>query len=354
MKNIVITGGCGFVGSSLALKLKEKYQNTEIICFDNLKRRGAELNIEVLQKNGIKFQHGDVRIASDLASIKNCQLLLDCSAEASVTAGYGESPNYVTDTNLIGTLNCLEFCREKGAKLIFLSTSRVYPIELMQSLSFIETKLRYEISENQKIIGASKEGINEDFSLKGARSIYGATKLCSEIFIGEYSSIYGLDAIINRCGLIAGPGQFGKSDQGVVALWMARHFWKGELAYIGYQGNGKQVRDILNISDLALLIVDQIDNFDLYKQSIFNVGGGLKNSASLLELTQICEKITGNHIEVKKVNAEREADIKCYISNNLYIQSINGWAPESTVEETLNEIYGWLVKNNSKLKGFML
>lgn len=351
--SIVITGGCGFVGSNLAIRIKNEYTDIRVTCFDNLKRRGSELNLERLKKNGIDFIHGDVRVKADLDVIDKCKILIDCSAESAVTAGYSDSPKYVLDTNLNGTLNCLEFCREKNSQIILISTSRVYPIKLLQELNFTESNTRFNLSNEQPILGASSEGISEIFPLQGSRSLYGATKLASELFLEEYSSIYGIKSIVNRCGLIAGPGQFGKSDQGVVTLWMARHFWSGNLSYIGYGGSGKQVRDILNISDLVQLIVMQINNFDAYVGSTYNVGGGLQNSASLLELTKLCEKITGKNISISKVMDARFADVKSYITNNQLIQSIEGWSPKISVEETLDQTFKWISDNQKILEAIM-
>jgi len=353
MKNIVITGGCGFVGANLSLKIKNECKNTNIICFDNLRRRGSELNLAKLKKNGIMFIHGDVRVKADLGEIEKCDVLIDCSAESAVTAGYSNSPRYVLDTNLNGTLNCLELCRERGSQLILLSTSRVYPIKLLQELNYIEAATRFELSNVQDIQGASWNGISEEFPLLGARSLYGATKLASELFVEEYSSIYGLKAITNRCGLIAGPGQFGKSDQGVVALWVARHFWCRNLSYIGYDGTGKQVRDVLNINDLAKLIIMQINNFEAYSGLTFNIGGGLSNSISLVEMTKLCEKITGNFINIKRQIETRDADVKFYVSNNELINSIEGWTPVITVEETVEEIHKWISINKDLLEGIL-
>src|SRR5690606_17906715 len=177
---------------------------------------------------------------------------------------------------------------------IFLSTSRVYPIEAIEKAAFTEHETRFAFAENQQSQGISTEGISEELSLDGARSFYGTTKLSSEMFIQEYAAFYGLKAAITRFGVIAGPRQMGKTDKGVVTLWMAKHFWNQSLKYIGYGGTGKQVRDILHVDDLVELIDLQIHEIEKFAGKIYNVGGGLAQSASLLEMTAICEKITGN------------------------------------------------------------
>ena len=246
-KNILITGGAGFVGSNLALKLKKKYPKTKIFVLDNLKRRGSELNISRLREVKIDFIHGDIRCKEDFEEIKNIDLILECSAEPSVLAGIDSSPSYLLNTNLFGTVNCLEIARRYKADFIFLSTSRVYPIEPINKLNFIEKNDRFDLGNKQTVIGASKNGIAEKFPLNKARSLYGATKLCSEILLQEYIESYKIRGIINRCGVITGPWQMGKVDQGVFVLWVARHIFGGKLSYIGYEGKGKQVRDFIHI-----------------------------------------------------------------------------------------------------------
>ncbi|MDD2678264.1 MAG: NAD-dependent epimerase/dehydratase family protein [Candidatus Nanoarchaeia archaeon] len=349
-KNVLITGGAGFIGSNLAIMLKEKYPKSEIICFDNLKRRGSELNLKRLKEKGIEFMHGDIRNKEDFEQIPDFDLMIECSAEPSVMAGINSSPSYLLNTNLMGTINCLEECRKKNASLIFLSTSRVYPIDFINSLDFNETNTRFEIKENQKIKGASNEGISEDFSLDKARSLYGATKLCSELLIREYADSYGLKAIINRCGVISGPWQMGKIDQGVMALWVAKHLFNQELSYIGFGGSGKQVRDFLNISDLFELIDLQINDFSKFKDLIYNVGGGKENSFSLKELTNVCEELTGNKIKIKSVPKTRQADVKWFITDSNKIKKISGWRPKKKLKETIIEIIEWMNENKENLK----
>jgi CDP-paratose 2-epimerase len=211
-KKILITGGAGFVGSNLAIKLKEKYSDSEIFVLDNLKRRGSELNLPRFKKTGINFIHGDIRNKEDLEDIEKIDLIFECSAEPSVLAGLNTSPSYLINTNLLGTINCLELARKNKANFIFISTSRVYPVKLINDLEFEEEKTRFSFKAEQKIVGASVEGIAENFPLEGARSLYGSTKLCSEIIMQEYMDSFGLKGIINRCGVITGPWQMGVAN----------------------------------------------------------------------------------------------------------------------------------------------
>ena len=344
---ILITGGCGFVGSNLALALKN--DNHEVIVIDNLKRRGSELNINRLKEQDIYFHHGDIRAKEDFLSLPSVDVVIECSAEPSVLAGINESPEYLINTNLLGTVNCLEFARRNNSKFIFLSTSRVYPVKTLNEIRYIEDVNRFIISENQKLVGLSGRGVSESFSLNGARTLYGTTKLASELIIQEYQDVYGIDYIVNRCGVIAGPWQFGKVDQGVVVLWMAKHYWKGNLQYIGFNGSGKQVRDVLHILDLIDLIKIQLKAFNTFKNDTFNVGGGINSSTSLKELTGICQNITGNTIEINSSNNSRPGDLPIYITDNNKISEASGWIPKRNINILMEDIYHWICQNEDVL-----
>jgi len=321
-KTILITGGAGFVGSNLALSFIKKYPSLSIIVLDNLKRRGSELNLPRLKEAGIHFLHGDIRNPEDLVT-EPFDVLLECSAEPSVLAGFGESPAYVINTNLIGTVNCLEAARKYQADVIFLSTSRVYPYEKLNALQTEEQETRFERKKEQNApSGWSMDGIDTSFSLDGAKSLYGATKLCSEILLREYCVQYGIRGIINRCGVLAGPWQFGKVDQGVFTLWMLMHYFKKSLKYIGYGGTGKQVRDLLHITDLFTLVDQQLQNMDKGNGNVYNVGGGNASSLSLQETTNLCKEITGNHIVLSSETKTRPADLKIYITDNQKVKRL--------------------------------
>lgn len=349
-KTILITGGCGFVGSNLCLQFKTKYPQSKVIAFDNLKRRGSELNISRLKNAGIEFIHGDIRIKSDLELVCKVDIIIDAAAEPSVLAGISESPDYLINTNFNGTYHTLELARKYNAAFIFLSTSRIYPIAALENISTTERSNRLEISENQCKDGISEYGISEKFPLDGARSLYGSSKLASELFVQEYQALFGIKTVINRCGVLTGPYQMGKVDQGVVVLWMARHFWKGKLSYIGYGGKGLQVRDILHIDDLFDLLDFQINNLDKVTGNIFNVGGGREISVSLKELTLYCEKITGNIIDIAEVPEARTADIPIYISDCRKVKNSCNWQPQRNVEKILTDIYTWIKENEEQLK----
>ncbi|HPT65907.1 MAG TPA: NAD-dependent epimerase/dehydratase family protein [Candidatus Woesebacteria bacterium] len=349
-KDILITGGAGFVGSNLAIKLKESYPNINITVLDNLKRRGSELNLPRLAKFGINFIHGDVRNKEDLFLNKKIDLILECSAEPSVLANIDDS-QYSINTNLVGTLNCLELAKKNNSTIIFLSTSRVYPIEELNQIKYQEAKTRFEIDDKQILEGVSKNGISENFPLGKYRSLYGATKLCSEFLIQEYVHNFNIKAVINRCGIITGPWQMGKVDQGVIVLWIARHIWKNKpLSYIGFSGNGKQVRDFIDIDDLFNVIDIQINNIKKYNNEIFNIGGGLENSLSLLEMTDLCQKITKNKINISSCFENRPDDIRIYLSDSSKFKKMSNWSCKKNKEQTFQEIYKWIIDHQDILE----
>lgn len=350
---LLITGGAGFVGSSLALKLKQRYPEYQIFAFDNLKRRGSELSISRLASADVNFIHGDIRNVEDFEQIGAVDIILECSAEPSVQTGYNSGARYLINTNLGGTINCLEFARKTNAAMIFISTSRVYPITAMRNLPLEQVGHRLDISKSENGVGWSAEGIDVSFPMEGSRSLYGATKLCSEILLQEYVEMYDLQAVINRCGVIAGPWQMGKVDQGFVTLWAARHLYGGNLQYIGFRGKGLQVRDILHIDDLFALIDIQMNSIETYRGEVFNVGGGPEISVSLLELTEICSQISGNTINIGVQPDTHPADIPYYITNNSDVSSKTGWCPKRPVADILDDIFLWLRENREALRNIL-
>lgn len=347
---VLVTGGAGFIGAALAIGVKQAHPRTRVIALDNLKRRGSEVKLPILNARGVEFLHGDIRNPEDFAAIEGADVVIECSAEPSILAGYGASPTYVINTNLGGTVNCLEFARGCGAATIFLSTSRVYPMAALNGLSFDEEKTRFSLAPEQTVAGVSEKGISEEFPLAGTRSMYGATKLCSELILNEYREAYGLKALVNRCGIVTGPWQMGKVDQGVVVLWAARHAFGGKLNYIGYGGGGKQVRDMLHVDDLLDLILYQLEHLDALDGETFNVGGGPEISVSLCELTKLCEDITGNTIDIGRETEERRGDVRIYLTDNTRVTERTGWRPQRDVETIVRDIVTWLESHKTELE----
>jgi CDP-paratose 2-epimerase len=348
---ILITGGAGFVGSSLAFAFKDESQTNTVVVVDNLKRRGSEINLPSFRSRGIEFFHGDIRNPTDLEDLSGeFDLLVEASAEPSVQAGINGSPHYVLQTNLTGTLNCLEFARKRVESFLFLSTSRVYSIAPLKAIVLSESPTRFEIAETQSLPGISAKGISEDFPTNLARSLYGATKLASELIIQEYANTFGLRAIINRCGVLAGPGQFGKVDQGVFTLWVANHYFKKTLRYTGFGGQGKQVRDLLHPLDLFALIKKQVPEMSKYSGQVFNIGGGRAVSTSLLELTSLCQQVVGNKISITSDAESPAVDIPLYISDHTRASDTFNWFPKRSLPVIIEDIARWLRENEEQLK----
>ncbi len=345
---ILITGGAGFVGSNLACRLAAEFSSSEIVCMDSLYRRGSELNLPRLAEVGAVFHKGDIRSPDDFPA--GCfDLLIECSAEPSVLAGTDGSPDYLFETNLTGAYRCLEKAREWNAAFLFLSTSRVYPIHRLESHPWTEEETRFAWHDTEAP-GIGALGVSEDLPLDGARSLYGFTKLAAEQLIEEYRTAFGLRSIINRCGVIAGPWQFGKVDQGVIALWVMAHLFGKPLSYIGYGGHGKQVRDVLHIDDLCDLVSEQIRDFDAWEGWNGNVAGGFAKSVSLLELTRLCREVTGKETSISSTPATRPFDLRIFIGNCDRLHATSPWRPKRDVRTTVADVAQWVSAHESDLR----
>lgn len=348
-RRVLVTGGAGFIGASLAVGLAGRHDEWEIVALDNLRRRGSELNLQRLAEAGVGFYHGDVREPEDLLAVGEIDALVECSAEPSVMAGVGSSPDYVVQTNLVGAYNCLELARRFGAQFVFLSTSRVYPVEPLQSLSYREGETRLVLEEEQSLPGASPNGIAESFPLEGARTMYGATKLAGELLVAEYAAAYGLATTVDRCGVVAGPWQMGKVDQGVFTYWMLAHHFQRPLEYIGFGGTGKQVRDLLHVADLLELIDEQLSEPERWAGATVNVGGGTLCSLSLHETTELCRQITGQGVDIRASSDDRPGDVPIYISDCTRLYAMTDWRPHREPAEILGDIHAWIVDHEDAL-----
>lgn len=352
------------MGSNLATRLKDAFPGARMVCMDNLYRKGSELNLPRLKSHGCHFHQGDIRDRSQFPP-GPFEYVLECSAEPSVLAGYEHSLDYLMETNLMGTYQCLETVREWGSKLIFFSTSRVYPIGPLERHPWKETDTRFVWEDRSRDSGGSDEstidtyppaissrGVSERLltTHQGPRSLYGFTKYASEQLIEEYRQGFGIRAVINRCSVIAGPWQMGKVDQGVVALWVLRHFFKRPLNYIGYGGFGKQVRDMLHIDDLGDLVARQVNEFSGWEGWSGNVGGGLDCSASLMELTDLCREVTGNTIEIGSEPETRRADLRIFVADGEKIKNDHQWVPRRGVHHIVQDITHWVRENEAQLE----
>ena len=337
---ILITGGCGFVGSNLALFLKRK--GFTVHTLDNLTRKGSKYNSNLLKKQKIKNYKINISNIKKIKTLPKYDLILDCCAEAAVEISKNDFDK-VINTNLIGTINILKKSKNDKSKIIFISSSRIYPLEEMNKIiknKNLKSKIKISkmFSEKDKIIGP--------------KTIYGLTKLCSEMLIEEFSYAYKLKYLINRCGVISGPLQFGKQDQGFVSLWIWRHLNKKKLSYIGYGGYGNQIRDVLHIDDLSELILLQIKNINKINNKLFTVGGSKTSYTSLSQLTKLCQKITGNKIRMGKVSKTSSYDIPYYLSDNTHVSNTYRWKPKRNINQVVMDTFLWLKKNKQIIKKY--
>ncbi|MEX0972410.1 MAG: NAD-dependent epimerase/dehydratase family protein [Solirubrobacterales bacterium] len=349
MTRLLITGGAGFVGSNLAVSLAARHPEWQVLVLDNLYRRGSELNLPRLEGAGVEFVKGDVREPEDLRRLPEISALIECSAEPSVMSGVDGDTSYLVHTNLTGAYNCLELARRDAAFFVFLSTSRVYPVEPQVGLKLEEGPTRFELADEQPVPGASAAGISEDFPLSGARTLYGTTKLAAELLIEEYRAAFGLPAVVDRCGVIAGPWQMGKVDQGVFTHWMLAHRFENPLKYIGFGGEGKQVRDLLHVEDLVDLVERQLLDRERWDGRVVNVGGGRECSLSLRETTEICRELSGNEVPIDPVEATRAGDVPIYLSDCTRLFGMDGWRPQRSARQVLADINDWIAADPERI-----
>ena len=343
---ILITGACGFVGSTLAGGLKAGWPDWELVGLDNLVRAGSELNRTALRRRGVRLVHGDIRNPSDLETLPPCDWILDAAANPSVLAGVDgkTSSRQLIEHNLIGTTHLLELARKWGSGFLMLSTSRVYSIRGLAAIPVGVKRGGFTPRAGAKTAGLSSEGVAENFSTEPPLSLYGSSKRASEILACEYAEAFDLPVFVNRCGVLAGAGQLGKIDQGIFSFWI--HSWRAKrpLKYIGFGGTGHQVRDCLHARDLLPLIVQQMRKPDPKKPRIVNVGGGMAQSASLRQLSAWCERRFGAR-QIGVERAERPFDVPWLVLDSSLARRVWDWRPQTPLEAIWNEIAGHAEKN---------
>ena len=339
---ILVTGACGFVGSELCLALQDLLPGVQITGLDNLSRRGSWRNLSRLEKRGIRVVQGDIRQASDLESLGPFDWVIDAAANPSVLAGVDgkASSRQLVEHNLLGTVQMLEACKRWGAGFVLLSTSRVYSIPPLAQLEVEVAAGAYKPTATAitAASGLSERGVAETFSTMPPVSLYGSTKLASEALALEYGEAFGLPVWINRCGVLAGAGQFGKADQGIFAFWL--HSWREErrLRYIGFDGQGHQVRDCLHPRDLACLVARQLlAGADRTKPRLVNVSGGVESSCSLQQLSAWCGERWGTRA-VDHTPEVRPYDLPWVVLDHQLCSVAWDWQPQIKRNAVLEEI----------------
>lgn len=336
---IVITGVCGFVGSEIALQLALKLPDARFVGIDNLSRPGSDTNRPRLQAAGISVTHGDVRSVSDLEGIGAADWVIDAAANPSVLAGVDgrATSRQIVENNLIGTFNILEYCKARGAGLVLLSTSRVYSIRALTALPLtVRDHAFVPDADAQWPAGASPAGISESFSTAGPVSLYGATKLASEAIAVEYGDAFDLPVVIDRCGVLAGAGQFGTAEQGVFSYWVRAWASGRTLTYYGFDGTGYQVRDALHATDLADLIERQL-RAGSHASGLWMAGGGVSNAMSLAQLSVWCSERFGPR-DVHAERIHRRWDAPWLVMDTSRTAARFEWSPRVVVTRILDEI----------------
>lgn len=340
---ILISGVCGFVGSTLARAFAETGASHEIIGFDNFIRPGSETNRAELKRHGVKLFHGDLRATSDLETLPAVEWVIDAAANPSVLAGVDgrTSSRQVVEHNLGGTINLLEFCKHHRAGFILLSTSRVYSIAPLATLPVEPVNGAFSLAPRPPTLippGVSPAGVDETFSTQAPISLYGATKLASEVLALEYAESFGLPVFVNRCGVLAGAGQFGRADQGIFAYWINGWLRQRPLKYIGFGGHGYQVRDCLHPRDLLPALAQQLSAPKVAAADrIANFSGGASSAMSLRQLSEWCAANVGPHV-VHANLTPRPFDLPWVVLDSARASRLWKWKPATATTAVLTEI----------------
>jgi len=337
---ILVTGVCGFVGSTLARAWAESGAHS-LVGLDNFIRPGSEANRDALKRLGVKLVHGDLRAPSDLESLPACDWVIDAAANPSVLAGVDgkTSSRQLIEHNLLGTVNMLEYCKAHRAGFTLLSTSRVYAIAPLAALPMEEHRGAFRPRADADLPpGISAAGVTETFTTAAPISLYGATKLASETLALEYGETFGLPVFINRCGVLAGAGQFGRPDQGIFAYWINSWLRRRPLRYIGFGGTGHQVRDCLHPRDLLPALETQFAAAKADAASrITNFAGGAPSAISLRQLSAWCAERFGPHA-VDADLTPRPFDIPWMVLDAAKAERTWQWRPVTPVIAILEEI----------------
>jgi CDP-paratose 2-epimerase len=340
-KKAIITGVAGFIGSHIADRLLGN--GWTVVGIDNLSRRGATLNLEYLRGrhgNGIEFRHGDIRDQGRVDELFRSTGAIDAviheAAQVAVTSSV-QNPRADMEINIVGTFNLLEATRlhAPGASFLYASTNKVYG-DLGDS-AVVELPSRYAYRDG-------RIGIAETQPLS-FHSPYGCSKGAADQYVSDYGRIYGLRTVVFRQSCIYGDRQYGVEDQGWVSWFCIAH----ELGCpIQVYGDGKQVRDLLHVQDLATLCVKAIAVPDVLNGTVFNVGGGSASTLSILELFKIMAEETGKS-PAFDFGPWRPGDQKIFVSDNQKVEAAFGWKANIGPREGVAQLIQWVRENRDSL-----
>jgi CDP-paratose 2-epimerase len=335
---ILVTGGAGFIGTHLVRHFSRR--GDQVAVFDNLSRRGSVPNLEWLQRNvpGLEFIHGDVRDADAVGrAARDREAIFHLAAQVAVTTSV-TNPRDDFKINALGTFNVLEAARLSGMNpvVVYSSTNKVYGG--MEEAKVVEEADSYRLAELPL-------GVSESWPLD-FHSPYGCSKGAGDQYVRDYARIYGLPTVVFRQSAIYGERQFGVEDQG----WLAHFVICATLGRpITIYGDGKQVRDMLYVGDLALAFERAVDQIAAIRGQVFNIGGGPRFTLTVwAEAGPMLEKLSGRKLDVRYGNW-RPGDQRVYVSDIRKAEKLLGWKPEVAPQEGLARLWGWAQENKDLL-----
>jgi CDP-paratose 2-epimerase len=334
---LLITGGCGFLGSNLASDALGR--GDELVVFDSLYRNGSRENLTWLQTQGnFKFEHGDIRNQNDITRVIQAyqpDTIFHLAGQVAMTTSI-INPRMDFEVNVIGTLNLLEAVRQHcpDAAVLYSSSNKVYGD--LEQYSYSETETRYECKEKPN-------GFDEQTQLE-FHSPYGCSKGAADQYMLDYARIYGLNTVVFRHSTMYGGRQFATYEQGWIGWFCEKAVdQKKRLTteLFTISGNGKQVRDVLHAEDLKNLYKTAVDNIKSIRGNVFNIGGGIRNSLSLIELFLMLENTMGINLKYRHLPI-RQSDQKVFVANIEKSMRMLNWQPCIDVTYGINKMVDWI------------
>jgi len=332
---LLITGGCGFLGSNLASDAL--IRGDEVVVFDSLYRKGSRENLDWLRSQGkFTFEHGDIRNQNDIMRVIQAfepDAIFHLAGQVAMTTSIA-NPRMDFEVNTLGTFNLLEAVRQYApyATVIYSSTNKVYGD--LEQYSYFEEETRYRCVEQPN-------GFDEDTQIS-FHSPYGCSKGAADQYMLDYARIFGLKTIVFRHSSMYGGRQFATYDQGWVGWFCQKAVEAIHVAEpFTISGNGKQVRDVLHADDMKGLYMAAVNHADRAKGQVFNVGGGIENSLSLLELFTLLEQSTGVRLNFTKLPV-RQSDQRVFVANIIKAKELLEWQPKVSAQEGVSRMIEWV------------
>ena len=336
---LLVTGGCGFVGSNLAAEAMRR--GWQVAAFDNLYRHGSASNLEWMRgKGAFEFVHGDIRNLTDVMRLVESQrpdAIFHLAGQVAMTTSLAD-PRMDFEVNAVGSHNLLEAVRRHAprAAILYSSTNKVYGD--LEQFRYREAETRFECVDRPR-------GFDETTPLD-FHSPYGCSKGAADQYIRDYTRVYGLNTVVFRHSTMHGGQQHATFDQGWIgwfcqkALEIRRDGGKGE---VSISGTGKQVRDVLHVRDVVSLYFAALERIEAVRGEVFNIGAGVENSLSLVELFALLERVLGVEIAVRR-GPQRMGDQRVFIADCAKAARLLDWRPRVGCEQGVGEFLEWLAK----------